>query len=418
MFLSGQLSLKSTRLLIIGCGGLGSPASLYLSAAGIGTLGLLDNDAVDASNLHRQVIHTTAAASSQQHKVDSAIERLRAINPLVTYIPHKTYLTAENALDVFSGYDIVLDCSDNPATRYLVSDTAVICGIPLVSASALGTEGQLMVLNFPPLLPHERVEGDINQGGPCYRCVFPKPPPANTVMKCAEGGVLGPVVGVMGVMQAVEAIKAIITLGKMKKGEEVERFVPTLHLYSAYATPPFRSVKLRRRRVDCAACSAQATITAESLKNGCMDYVLFCGSRGNVGVLRDEERVSAREFKKRYMSVKEAKEKPILIDTRDKTQFGICSLGEDVINIPISRIMALPEAASTETLSSILPADLLDSTNTRPTIVMCRLGNDSQIAVRKLKDMGLDMGGKRYIGDLKGGLGAWKREVDPGFPEY
>ncbi|KAI5299945.1 hypothetical protein KEM56_002857 [Ascosphaera pollenicola] len=265
----GQLTLRSTRLLIIGCGGLGSPASLYLAASGIGTLGLLDTDTVDASNLHRQIIHSTSAANSHKHKVDSAIERLRALNPLVQYIPHKTYLTAGNALDIFAGYDVVLDCSDNPATRYLVSDAAVLVGIPLVSASALGTEGQLMVLNFPPLPPSQR-DGDLSKGGPCYRCVFPRPPPANTVMKCAEGGVLGPVVGVMGVMQALEAIKVAISMGRMKRGEEVEGFVPMLHLFSGYGSPLFRSVRLRRRRADCAVCSEQASITAETLRNGNM----------------------------------------------------------------------------------------------------------------------------------------------------
>ncbi|KAI5290857.1 Urmylation protein [Ascosphaera aggregata] len=407
----GQLFLRSSRVLIVGAGGLGSPASLYLAASGVGTLGLLDNDTVDVCNLHRQVIHTTPNASAAKHKVDSAIESLSALNPNVKYIAYKALLTAENAEEIFRGYDVVLDCSDNPATRYLVSDTAVLLGQPLISASALGTEGQLMVLNYPPAAPGN------DEGGPCYRCIFPKPPPANTVMKCAEGGVLGPVVGVMGVMQALEAMKVIIAMGKRKKGKAVEPFVPTLHLFSGYANPTFRSVKLRRRRADCAVCSEKASLTLRSIRNGDMDYIMFCGSKMGVRLLGEEERVDPVELKERLQCRDEA-DRPILIDTRDETQFGICSLGKGVVNIPISKIMSLPSSATVEELGLVLPGDLIDNTNTRSTIVMCRMGNDSQRAVKKLKELGLDNGGKRYIGDLNGGLWRWRSDVDAEFPEY
>ncbi|GIJ85987.1 urmylation protein [Aspergillus pseudoviridinutans] len=402
--LQGQLKLRSARVLIVGAGGLGCPAALYLAGAGVGTLGLVDGDTVENSNLHRQVLHRSKNVG--KFKVDSAIEYLR-----------EAHLTPQEAPDIFKDYDLILDCTDNPATRYLISDTAVLLGKPLVSASALRTEGQLMVLNYPP-----RPVGD-KSGGPCYRCVFPKPPPANSVVSCADGGILGPVVGTMGVLQALEAIK-VITSPTVNSSASP----PSLLIFSAYSTPPFRTIRLRTRRANCAVCSADASVTLETLKSGSTDYVFFCGVAGLESSLSPEERISPLEFRKKHpkevsQDGDSISKEPTIIDVREKVQFDICNL-ENSINIPISTILS---SASTSTnadanaqpsLPSWLPPDVASPASTDPIYVVCRLGNDSQIAVRRLKELGLDLGGQRYVGDIQGGLRAWREQIDPDWPDY
>jgi len=346
------------------------------------------------------------------------------LNPHPKYIAHRAHLTPQNAPEIFKDYDLILDCTDNPATRYLISDTAVLLEKPLVSASALRTEGQLMVLNNPPRPPGDK------SGGPCYRCVFPKPPPADSVVSCADGGILGPVVGTMGVLQALEAIKVLTTSVPSthqngdSAGPGVTLDPPSLHLFSAYSTPPFRTIRLRSRRPNCAACSANATVSLESLRSGSTDYLLFCGSATPTALLSPEERVSPSEYQK--MHAVSAKQ-PTIIDVREKVQFDICSL-ENSINIPISTIISTTtqprpqEKSTTESqvhqLPAWLPPDLASPDSTDPIYVVCRLGNDSQIAVRKLKELGLDRGGERFIGDIRGGFRAWREEVDPDLPEY
>ncbi|EAU31862.1 hypothetical protein ATEG_07600 [Aspergillus terreus NIH2624] len=405
--LPGQLKLRSARVLIVGAGGLGCPAALYLAGAGVGTLGLIDGDMVDVSNLHRQVLHRSANVGKL--KVDSAIEYLRELNPHPTYIPHRAHLTPQEAPEIFQNYDVILDCTDNPATRYLISDTAVLLGKPLVSASALRTEGQLMVLNNPP-----RPAGD-KTGGPCYRCVFPKPPPANSILSCADGGILGPVVGTMGVLQALEAIKVITST-------EDEVRPPSLHIFSAYSSPPFRSIKLRSRRANCAVCSAERQVTLDTLRSGLTDYVFFCGSVSPEAVLTAEERIAPREYRAMYPAPTEgAPEKtPTLIDVREKVQYDICNLAES-INIPISTIQASAAGSGDETGSSLpawLPPEIASTDSTDPIYVVCRMGNDSQLAVRRLKELGLDRGGARVVADIQGGFRAWREQVDPEWPEY
>ncbi|KAE8315481.1 hypothetical protein BDV41DRAFT_193208 [Aspergillus transmontanensis] len=414
--LQGQLKLRSAKVLIVGAGGLGCPAAQYLAGAGVGTLGLVDGDTVESSNLHRQVLHRTKNVG--KFKVDSAIESLRDLNPHPTYIAHRAHLAPQDAADIFKNYDLILDCTDNPATRYLISDTAVLLGKPLVSASALRTEGQLMVLNNPP-----RPAGD-KTGGPCYRCVFPRPPPANSIMSCADGGILGPVVGTMGVLQALEAIKVITAAD-----EEVKP--PSLHIFSAYSSPLFRTIKLRSRRPNCAVCSAEASVTLETVKSGSTDYVFFCGSVSPEKLLRPEERISPREYRTKYPladsteAIETVSKGPTIIDVREKVQFDICSL-ENSINIPISSILSstMKTAQNDEVkngsnpLPPWLPADLASSDSIDPIYVVCRLGNDSQIAVKRLKELGLDRGGERVVADIRGGLRAWREQVDPEWPEY
>ncbi|CAI7585488.1 unnamed protein product [Penicillium viridicatum] len=414
--LKGQLKLRSARVLLVGAGGLGCPAAQYLAGAGVGTIGLIDGDTVEVSNLHRQVLHRTKNVG--KYKVDSAIESLKELNPHPTYIAHRTHLTPEEAPAVFQDYDLILDCTDNPATRYLISDTAVLLGKPLVSASALRTEGQLMVLNNPPRAPGDKT------GGPCYRCVFPKPPPADSVVSCADGGILGPVVGTMGVLQALEAIK-VITAPEIDGPRPQDP--PYLHIFSAYSSPLVRTIRLRSRRANCAVCSAEATVTLDTIKSRSMDYVFFCGSTNLPSLLGPEERISAREYNERHPNVtSDSSQLHTIIDVRDEAQFGICSL-ENSINIPISNILSssytagLQEAGTGQPAAQVpswVPSEVASSESTNPIYVVCRLGNDSQIVVKKMKELGLDQHGKRFIGDIRGGLRSWKEQVDPSWPEY
>ncbi|THX52660.1 hypothetical protein D6D06_06590 [Aureobasidium pullulans] len=389
--LQGQLRLKAARVLIVGAGGLGCPAAAYLAGAGVGTLGLVDGDTVEESNLHRQVAHSTDRIG--MFKVDSALSYLRNLNPNVNYIPHRAHLTPTTALDIFENYDFVLDCTDHPTSRYLISDACVLSGKPLVSASALRTEGQLTVLNNPPRAP------GASDGGPCYRCVFPRPPPAESVVSCGEGGILGPVVGVMGILQALEAIKLITA------SPDTAAPPPSLLLFSAYSIPQFRNVKLRSRRVDCASCSANHTVTPASLTSGSMDYIAFCGVTNPVDVLPSSSRISASDLLSTLSSTSPHDDyAPIILDVRDPTQFELCNLPSS-INLPW------------QGLSSRLRDDpqVMEDLKDRDVLVVCKLGNDSQLAVQMLEAANP---GIRSLKDVKGGFRAWRNEVDPEWPDY
>lgn len=386
--LQGQLRLKAARVLVVGAGGLGCPAAAYLAGAGVGTLGLVDGDTVEESNLHRQIAHATDRVGL--FKVDSAIEYLSQLNPNVNYIPHRAHLCPSDALELFADYDFVLDCTDHPTSRYLISDACVLSGKPLISASALRTEGQLTVLNNPPRAPGAA------DGGPCYRCVFPRPPPAESVVSCGEGGILGPVVGVMGVLQALETIKVIAA------GPDAMVTQPTLLLFSAFTSPQFRTVRLRSRRADCAACSATYTITPASLTSGSMDYVAFCGVTNPVSVLSAEERVSASDLAS--VLADPADHAPLVVDVRDPVQFELCNLPGSV-NLPWQ---GLQQRLKTE-------ADHLETWRGRDVVVVCKLGNDSQLAVQMLKEMNPAVSSLR---DVEGGFRAWRSEVDHEWPDY
>lgn len=341
-----------------------------------------------------------------------------SLNPNTKYKLHREHLTPQTAPDLVAHYDLVLDCTDHPKSRYLISDAAVLLGKPLVSASALRTEGQLMTLNHPPKPP-----GDTT-GGPCYRCIFPKPPPAESVISCGDGGILGPVVGVMGSLQALEAIKLVTAspllppdAGQPDRQSTKQPEVPSLLLFSAYGSPPFRSVRLRTRRQNCMACSATASVTLQSLLSGSLDYVQFCGVTQPLQLLREDERISVEHLK--ALTEGRASEY-LLVDVREKVQFDICHL-EGSVNVPISDLTAgkaLPLATAAEPKDAE-PLWLSSSQGPEtPIYVVCRLGNDSQLAVRKFKEAGLDSGGKRYIGDVKGGFRAWKERVNHDWPEY
>lgn len=278
-----------------------------------------------------------------------------------------------------------------------------------------------MVLNHPPGRPGDQ------DGGPCYRCVFPKPPPADSVVTCADGGILGPVVGTMGVLQALETIKVLTATQPPAS--------PSLLIFSAYSSPQFRSIRIRSRRANCAVCSAEATVTLDTITSGSTDYVFFCGSANPPSLLSPEERVSPQEFREKYPSSvlqpEGSQEQSVdvtphtVIDVRDKVQFGICNLGNS-INIPISSILASQGSATqgldsdqkTNQLPPWLPAELASPESMDPIYVVCRLGNDSQIAVKAMKDLGLDRNGQRFIGDIRGGFRAWREQIDPEWPEY
>lgn len=332
-------------------------------------------------------------------------------------------MTPTTALTLLSPYDLVLDCTDHPTSRYLISDACVLLGKPLVSASALRTDGQLMALNHPARPP-----GD-STGGPCYRCVFPRPPPADAVVSCGEGGILGPVVGVMGVLQALQAIRMLVSGNVSLSNFPVANRPdaagavspppsPTLLLFSALAPQQFRSVRLRSRRPDCAACSAQAKVKKESLSSGSLDYVAFCGVTRPVQVLAPEERMEVGELRDRIYAQTADSERneeersptPTLVDVRERVHFELCSLPGSV-NVPWSEMVEWKTSADA--------AGMLGHQEGRhPIHVVCRLGNDSQLAVRKMKELGLDADGSRFIGDVKGGLRAWRNEVDSSWPDF
>ncbi|KAF3916834.1 hypothetical protein ABW20_dc0109388 [Dactylellina cionopaga] len=272
-----------------------------------------------------------------QPKVKSIIESLKKINPYPKYITHNYALSPENALETLEKYDLVLDCTDSPQTRYMISDACVLLKKPLVSASALRSDGQLIVLNNPP--------GE----GPCYRCVFPRPPPPESVLSCGEGGVMGPVVGAMGVLMSTEALKVLLANADRKKrrkpahladvpaGEtkstietekqtEAKKFYMTI--YSAFSDTPFRTIRMFGKRKTCQACSIDTTITKESMKNGSLDYVAFCGGKasGRYPPLTKDEIINVEEYQK----LRENNEGGLLIDVRDDVQYGICSLENSI----------------------------------------------------------------------------------------
>ncbi|KYK59028.1 hypothetical protein DCS_00155 [Drechmeria coniospora] len=389
--LQAQLRLKRSSVLIVGAGGLGCPAAAYLAGAGIGTLGLVDADEVEASNLHRQIAHSTGREGMS--KVLSAVTYLRDLNPTIRYKTHQEHLTPRNAQDIVSQYDLVLDCTDHPTSRYLISDICVLLSKPLVSASAFQTSGQLAVLNNPP------------GKGACYRCLFPKPPPPESVVGCGEGGIVGPVVGVMGVLQALEAIKLVVH-GLLDKpagdAEKVERpeqgqGQQRMLIFNAMGDgPSFRSVRLKGRRSGCLACSDESELTLDRLRTS-IDYVQFCGVARPVDVLEPHERITAKE----YDNVRSSGVPHLLLDVREREHFSIGSM-PGAINVPIScfnRREELPEVAGKD----------------GPIYVVCRLGNDSQLAVRKLRERGFD-DGNRFVGDITGGVKAWRDTVDPRLP--
>lgn len=407
----GQSTLLRSRVLIIGLGGLGSPAALYLAAAGVGALGFVDADRVEVSNLQRQIAHTEAKVGWS--KVSSAADTIRHLNSdirVVEYDERFEALKAENIMR--QGWDLVLDCSDNPATRYLISDICVAWGIPLVSGAAQKLDGQLMILCWNG--------GDQSGNGewPCYRCVFPTPPKPEMVQGCDEIGILGTTVGTIGVMMAGEAIKVLVSNvdaddfhtttkqsvpGKIHSvGGVLAGFKPNMLLFSAFQQPMVRTVGLRRRRKDCLACSGQ--VDKQAIRSGRFDYVAFCGIQQDPDLLSDDERITAEGFTKRIRSTNE---QAIVVDVRDKPEFDMGPTVKGSINIPISKVLRKGNVLSKVLEENAKNSEQDESDNASPVYVVCQRGNDSQFAVQKIKAQ-LE-GSGRNIMDVKGGIEALAR---------
>jgi len=361
--MGGQARLKASRVLCIGAGGLGSPLMLYLAAAGVGTIGLVDFDVVDVSNLQRQIIHATPDVG--RPKIDSAREKLVALNPDLVVNRHEYPINGENALGIFADYDVIVDGTDNFPTRYLVNDACVLLGKPNVYGSIFRFDGQASVF-FPP-------------HGPCYRCLYPEPPPPDLVPNCAEGGVLGILPGVIGVIQATETVKLLLGAGRPLLGR--------LLLYDALDMT-FREMKVRKSP-KCPICGPNPTITA------LIDYDQFCGVRGaesppdpaTVGAA-----ISPRELKAKH----DRGERPFLLDVRNPEEIAICRIAG-------STVIPLPE----------LPARLGELDRSTPMVVHCKSGARSAKAIGLLKEAGFTR-----LSNLTGGILGWIEDVDPSLPSY
>lgn len=362
---AGQQRLRDARVLIVGAGGLGSPAALYLAAAGVGTLGLVDFDVVDASNLHRQLLHGTSDVGVP--KVESAVARLREVNPHVQVRPVRAALSSANAMTLLHGWDLVLDGSDNFPTRYLVNDACVLLGVPFVYGSVQRFDGQVSLLGAP--------------GGPCYRCLFREPPPPGMVPSCAEAGVFGVVPGLVGMLQATEAIKWITGVG--------EPLVGRLLLVDALRMR-FRTIALRPDPA-CPVCGTREQTTL-------IDYEAFCGVRGgDVGAApppSGPRAITPTELAARLAAGNGAA--PMVVDVRDPWE-------ADVAPMPRATLIPLGEFA----------ARIAEVPRDREVVLVCHHGMRSLQAARLLV-----ASGHPAAVNLTGGIDRWSVEVDPSVPRY
>jgi adenylyltransferase/sulfurtransferase len=358
--MEGQLKIKAAKVLCIGAGGLGSPLALYLGAAGVGTLGIVDFDVVDYTNLQRQIIHSTADVG--RPKLDSAAEKLKAMNPFLNIKKFNTRLSSDNAIELFKEFDIIADGTDNFPTRYLVNDACVLTGKPNVYGSIFRFEGQASIF--------------ATKDGPCYRCLYPEPPPPGLVPSCAEGGVLGILPGLVGVIQATEAIKLILGSG--------DPLIGRLLLIDALGMK-FRELKLRKNP-DCPACGKNPTITK------LIDYQEFCGIRGEEA----EAEVTTSE-----MQVEELKQRLdrgddlFILDVREPHEYQICNLGGHLIPL------------------GDLPSRVNELDTSKEIVAYCRSGVRSAKATNFLRQAGF-----KKVHNLAGGVLAWADRIDPTMPKY
>ncbi len=358
--LAGQEKLKAARVLCVGTGGLGSPLLVYLAAAGVGTIGVVDFDVVDATNLHRQIIHTTADVGRK--KVHSASEKIAAINPFVKVRPFETKLTSANALEIMKDFDIVADGTDNFPSRYLINDACVLSGKQNAYASIFRFEGQATVFGA--------------SNGPCYRCLYPEPPPPGIVPSCAEGGVLGVLPGLLGIIQATEVVKLILGIG--------ESLVGRLLLVDALAMK-FRELRISKDR-NCPVCGSNPSIRE------LIDYDEFCGIGPEItaNAIRVPE-IGPEEFKRRI----DAGDNIFLLDVREPYEYNICNLNGYLIPL------------------GDLPSRMRELDPTRELVVYCRSGARSAKAVDALRQAGFPR-----VSNLAGGILRWSEKVDPSIPKY
>ncbi len=361
--MEGQQRLKAAKVLCVGTGGLGSPLAFYLAAAGVGTLGLVDFDVVDASNLQRQIIHSTADIGRK--KLDSAEEKLKALNPALNVVKHDTLLTSANALGILKDYDVVADGTDNFPTRYLVNDACVLLGKPNAYGSIFRFEGQASVFS--------------TREGPCYRCLYPEPPPPGLVPSCAEGGVLGILPGLIGVIQATETIKLILGKGEPLIGRLL--LVDALNMR-------FRELKLRKNP-DCPVCGAHPTVTR------LIDYEQFCGiapqAKEEPAMKNGVPQVSVQDLKKRL----DAGEDIFVLDVREPFEYQIANIGGTLI----------PQGE--------VPRRLAEIDRGREIVVHCKSGGRSQRIAEFLQQAGYPK-----VANLAGGILAWSDQIDPSVPKY
>lgn len=359
--MEGQLKLKKAKVLLVGSGGLGAPLGLYLAAAGVGRLGLVDFDTVDFTNLQRQVIFGTSDVGRK--KLEAARERLLNLNPEIQIDVYETRLTSDNALDILRDYDIVADGTDNFPTRYLVNDACVLLGKPNVYGSIFRFEGQASIFGA--------------SGGPCYRCLYPEPPPPGLVPSCAEGGVLGVLPGIIGCVQAMETLKLILGSG--------DPLIGRLLLFDALKMR-FRELKLRRSP-DCPVCGEHRTITK------LVDYAEFCGIRGEETETKalDIPEITPKQLKERL----DRGDDIYILDVREPHEYQICNLQGHLIPL------------------GDLPKRVSELDSSHEIVAHCRSGKRSADAVHFLAQAGF-----RKIWNLKGGILAWSDEVDPSMPKY
>jgi sulfur-carrier protein adenylyltransferase/sulfurtransferase len=359
--MDGQLKLKQAKVLCIGTGGLGAPLGLYLAAAGVGRIGLIDFDVVDFTNLQRQVLFSNSDVG--RPKIEAAASRLRELNPDIQIDTFETRLTSENALDILKGYDLIVDGTDNFPTRYLVNDACVLLGKQYVYGSIFRFEGQITIFADP--------------NGPCYRCLYPEPPPPGLVPSCAEGGVLGVLPGIVGTIQAMEALKLIIGKGQPLIGR--------LLLFDALAMK-FRELKLRKNP-ECPACGPHRTITH------LIDYAEFCGIRGEEAEapVTSVPEITPKELKARF----DRGDDIYVLDVREPHEYQICNIGGHLI--PLGE----------------LPLRAAELDSSQEIVAHCRSGKRSAEAVEFLRKAGF-----RKLWNLKGGILAWSDEVDPSVPKY
>jgi adenylyltransferase/sulfurtransferase len=375
--MEGQQKLKAAKVLCVGTGGLGAPLAMYLAAAGVGTIGLVDFDTVDASNLQRQIIHSTATVGKL--KVDSAEIMLKGLNPFLNVVKHNTMLTSANALEILKDYDVIADGTDNFQTRYLVNDACVLLNKPNAYGSIFRFEGQASVFG--------------TREGPCYRCLYPEPPPPGLVPSCAEGGVLGILPGLVGVIQATETIKLILGIG--------EPLIGRLLLVDALGMG-FRTLKLRKNP-ECPVCGPNPTVTE------LIDYDQFCGIAppskvGPLEVARDKAvgdhpivdgvpQITVEELKRKL----DANEDIFVLDVREPHEYPIANLGAPLI--PVGSIEGRIGELAAQKNSEV--------------IVHCRSGARSQKAALILKQAGFT-----NVSNLAGGILAWADKIDPSMPKY
>ncbi|KAL8226447.1 hypothetical protein R6Q57_016279 [Mikania cordata] len=382
----GQSNLLKSSILVIGAGGLGSPALLYLAACGVGRLGVVDHDVVELNNLHRQIIHGEAYIG--RSKVESAAAACCLINSSIEVVEHKEALRTSNALEIVSKYDVVIDATDNAPSRYLISDCCVLLGKPLVSGAALGLEGQLAVYNY--------------NGGPCYRCLFPTPPPTSACQRCSDSGVLGVVPGVIGCLQALEAIKLASLVGEPLSGRML--------LFDALSAR-IRIVKIRGRSSQCEACGEHATLTRQQFQQ--FDYESFTHSPLSASPLKlklltSDSRISSKE----YNDLIKTGSPHVLIDVRPSHHYKIISLPKS-INIPLASLESRSSEISSQLKSAHESTETANGSDDVGIYVVCRRGNDSQRAVQLLHTMGFTS-----AKDIVGGLESWSLDVDHRFPTY